>query len=261
MNGRKAIVGLSLLCTLAFCAMAAPSASAAGTTAFTCVKVEKGSFADAHCDKSQAGGSYEHQEIKVGEKTEFELTNKEVKNETKESEPFLLIGPLGGVASEISCKTAKGGGTLENKEEKGGMLAVGEVSIELTECTMPKPVNGEGKERCKVKEPIVYKGKFSTVEKGSEMGVEFVPMDVGKPFVVLEFEEGPGGKCPVAGKSLAVEGSWEGTMGGAPEGKGATMHFSEAMSNLTWGGNKYSIQGIITWRMKGGGNPIVFTTS
>jgi hypothetical protein len=265
MIGRKAAISLSLLCALCFCALSTAGASAAGTTAYACEAEPegKGSFSDAHCN-TPVGGNGKFKHSLITGVTEFELTNKEVKSNTAESEPILLSGLLGGVQSEVLCKTAKGGGVLENKEEKGTMRAVGEMSMELTECTMPKPVNGEGKERCKVREPIVYVGQFSTVEKGSEMGVEFVPMGGsggGKPFVILEFEEGPGTKCPVAGKSTPVEGSWEGTMGGTPEGIGATMHFSAAMSKLTWGGVKYTIQGILTWKMKGGGSAIAFTTN
>ena len=75
MIGRRATVGLSLLCALAFCAFAAQSASAAkavNTTAFTCVEGATKDFSDAHCDtKVTAGtGQYGHVVIPQGTTTE-----------------------------------------------------------------------------------------------------------------------------------------------------------------------------------------------
>jgi hypothetical protein len=68
MSGRKAIVGLSLLCALVFCAFGAATASAAGgSTAFTCVKgAASADFEDEHCDKGKVGGGFGHVEIAPG---------------------------------------------------------------------------------------------------------------------------------------------------------------------------------------------------
>ncbi|MGV1048661.1 MAG: hypothetical protein ACOYD4_09095 [Solirubrobacterales bacterium] len=59
MTGRRAIVGLCMLCALALSAMAAPGATAAsnGTTGFTCKEVAAGTghFKGAHCKAADAG--------------------------------------------------------------------------------------------------------------------------------------------------------------------------------------------------------------
>jgi hypothetical protein len=66
-------------------------------------------------------------------------------------------------------------------------------------------------------------------------------------------------KCAVK-KGFTIDGSFQATPGGTPQGKGATLTITEETSkNLKWGGNPYTLTGAITWRMKEG-NPIVFTT-
>jgi hypothetical protein len=59
MYGRRAVVGLSLLCALVFCAFAAPSAQALkGTTITTCKQVGSGAtFQDEHCTKQTMGAA------------------------------------------------------------------------------------------------------------------------------------------------------------------------------------------------------------
>lgn len=250
MIGRRAIVGLALLCALAFSASAASSASASGTTAFTCVKAEKGSFEDAHCDKEKAGGAFAHQEITPGVATEFELTNAKVKNETTESEPFLLVGELLKAKVEVVCKSAIGTGSLTNQNE-GSMSVQGEVSLQVSQCTVTKP------SKCTVVEPITYVGKLKSYEKGEEMGIEFVPMGGGKENFTEIIFAGP--ECAIKGTN-AITGSFEGTPGGTPGGKGATLWFTESMGHLQWGSNVYHIVGKLTWQMKGG-NAIALTTT
>jgi hypothetical protein len=251
MIGRKAIVGLSLLCALAFCAFAAPNAMA-GTTAFTCAPVEKGAgFSDEHCDKEVGeGAKFAHKEIPVNQTTEFTLTNEKTLNETKESQDMSLHGPIFGVQTEITCKKVGGKGNLTNKTVETVMRIEGEITMELSECSVTKPAS------CTVKQPIVYKGKFSNFQNETEMGLEFIPMEAKAPFTEITLE---GTKCAVKG-TFPVNGSIKGTPGGTAQGKGATLAFTAGMSNLTWGASAYDITGTITWRMKEG-NPIVFTTS
>ena len=63
MNGRRAIVGLCLLCAMAFSAFAAQSAMAAkGTTLFTCVEGGTKDFANADCNV-QPGTKFGHVEV------------------------------------------------------------------------------------------------------------------------------------------------------------------------------------------------------
>ncbi len=263
MNGRRSIVGLSLLCALALCAFAASSASAAGTTAFACEPKtgEKGSvgFSDEHCDKAavDTGVKFVHKAIAPNSPTEIELTNEKTKGETKEAEPSVLTGPLGGIeVLEISCKKVGGTGTLTN-EESGAMQAVGNLAIEHSECTAAKPTNGSGIELCKVKSPIVYTANFKTYGNEAEMGLELTPKS-GGTFGTFTLENNGANKCPVTGV-IGISGSFELTPGGTANGIGATQHFYTGKNNLRWGGNAYSLTGAITLRMKGG-NPITFTT-
>jgi hypothetical protein len=203
-----------------------------GTSAFACKNVGAGSgtFKDAHCDTGESGGSYKHEPLPESS-AEVTATNKETKNNTTEAEHATLKGVLGGITSEITCKIVHGHGSLQNNTGPPATVT-GEGTIAYSECTMPKPVNAEGKERCKIKEPIEFAGKSTTTENGKEMGVNFSPK-TGTTFVGLTFEEGPGGKCPVAGKKINVTGSAEATVGGTPEGTGATLVFTTAMTKGT----------------------------
>lgn len=106
MTGRRAIIGLSLLCALVFCASAAPSAMALkGTTLFTCIKATGGGagFSDEHCTKSVASGaSYEMKEIKDHESTAPTVTN----NETSDKDiPTKLLFTYNGTQIELEAKT------------------------------------------------------------------------------------------------------------------------------------------------------------
>lgn len=260
MNGRRAIVGLSLLCALAFCAVAAPGASAKGTTAFTCVK-EGGSldFSDAHCGTKVAKGTGEfgHEEIPANTETQFELTNEKVKNNTTEHEPSVLIGIISGIEVRVECTIVSGTGTLTNNTVGEAMRTSGDVTIKHSECTVPKPTTGGGEEKCQVKE-VVYDAHFETAESGEEMWIEFTPKN-GKEFGVLTLENHAPNKCSIAG-SYGISGTFKGTMGGTPKGVGATLHFSAEGGSLKWGSWSYTLAGAITPRMASGGNPIAFTT-
>jgi hypothetical protein len=267
MIGPKAIACMALLCALLLSAFAASSASAAtsGTTAFTCApnSLSEGTFKDAHCDEPAPGiGKFTHKALSTNP-TGFTLTNAETKNKTTEATPAVLKGTLGGVASEIVCKNVHGHGTLENSLSGEKHSVSGTGTVDYTECSMPKPVNAEGKERCKVGEPIKFEANSATTENGEEMGGLFTPKEAGKPFVGLTFSEGPGTKCPVAGKTVNVTGSAEATAGENGESKregGATLTWTEVMtkgakcetaeqSGLCLGGQAAEFSSTVTFRM------------
>jgi hypothetical protein len=255
MTGRRAIVGLSLLCALAFCAFAAPSASAAGTTAVTCVETPKGEgFSDAHCDNAVSeGATFKHEAIPANTTTEIELTNEKTTADTKGAVSSLLTGELGGVkAVEITCKTVKGTGSLTNKEEKGSMLASGSATIEHSECVVAKPAG------CIVKEPILYEANFKTYGNETEMGVEFTGAKAGE-FGAITYKNKGAEKCVFNEKTIGISGAFKGRPGNAPQGKGATLWFDDG-ETLKWSTSLYDLTGAMTWRMKGGGDPIAFTT-
>lgn len=251
MIGRRAVIGLSLLCALAFCAFAAPGASAKGTTAFTCAKVEPktGKFADAHCDTGSSEGEFEHQAI-TAENTELELSNAKTKKETTEAEPSVLSGKLLSAEVRVECKTVEGTGSLTNGVSEGTMRTTGTMVIKHSACTVTSP------NKCKVKEPITYNSKFTTYQNATEMGLAMTPAS-GTEFGSFTLE---GAECPIK-QTFGISGSFELTPGGTAEGKGATLWSDSKKGNLKWGASAYELTGPITLRMKGGGNPIVFTTT
>lgn len=250
----RAVVGLSLLCALLFCAYAASSASASGTTAVTCVKSEtgKGDFADAHCGQPKKGeGQFAHTAIPLSTPTNISLTNANTTSETKGAQPFIFTGSIGLTKIEFSCSKAGGTGTLTNEEPEAGVMKVtGDAKIEASECTVVKPA------KCTVKEPFAWDTHFKGYEGGTEMGIEFTPKN-GKNFGSWELQ---GSECTLKGQSFAIEGSFKGTVGGTTEGQGATIGFTAASTTgLKWGGNPYTLTGSLTPSMTEG-NPIAFTT-
>jgi hypothetical protein len=254
MIGRKAIVGLSLLCALALCAFAAPGASAIGTTAFTCVEGQgEKDFSDAHCDNQVKAGEGKFGHVKVeGKETELTFSNEKTASETTAAEPSVLAGPLLGVNVSVSCKKVTGTGTLTNEEVGGTMKVTGNATLEHSECVV---TTGGSEGKCAVKEPIVYTAKYTTFQNETAMGVEFTPKS-GGAFGSITYVEGKGG-CPIKG-TFAIEGSFLGTPGGTAQGKGATLRFADT-GNLHWGTSLYTLSGAVTMGMKGG-NPITFTT-
>ena len=96
---RRAVVGLSMLCALLVCALAAQSASGAtavNTTAFTCVKAESGAgFSDEHCDNEVSKeAKFKHEVVPLNETKSINATNEEVTNSTKDHETAVLKGKL-----------------------------------------------------------------------------------------------------------------------------------------------------------------------
>jgi hypothetical protein len=254
MIGRKATVGLALLCALLFSALAVQGASAAGTTAYTCVKVPVGEFGDPHCDNGPSG-EYEHELIPVEKTTEVTSHNQKTKNETKESTTAVLHAIKAGAQVTITCKKVHGTGSLTNTEEAKVMHAGGTVTVTYSECEVSNP------KKCTVKQPIVAEAKSKTWEKGKEMGVEFSPKEAGKPFVNITLE---GAECGPKG-TFEVLGSVIGTPGGTSEGKGATLYFNASkeeeelflkqkpitgMQKLTFGGTPALLTSTETVEMK-----------
>lgn len=267
MIGRRATVGLSLLCALMFCAFAAQSASAAKstkTTAVTCV--EKGGnedFEDAHCDKKVADfkGKFGHEAIPNKTTTEITVDNTTTGGAT---DPAVLKGKAFGASSEITCTTVHGEGTIHNEETSGKHTVTGTITVKYTGCSVQKPA------KCEVAEPIEFKSDFEGVEEvGSEkneMGVEFKPHEGGKVFVGITFKNKGAESCAFNGKTINVEGSAiaRGTPASSEEHSGATSRFLHNTittdKTLIFGGEAAGFESINTVRMKNG-NPISLTTT
>lgn len=252
MIGSRSMVGLSLLCALVFCAAAVQSASAAGTTAFSCVRVvgKTGEFTDADCAGKSANktGEYEHKEFTPGTTT-----------------PKVGVGAITSAALnttlltlpvEVVCEVVTGSGKLTNLQPGGPgteMLAKGEeIKVEYKKCTVVKPA------KCRVAEPIVVNATSVTktnLGAGNEMGTEFKPLVVGgvtQPFTEIEFKDGEkaGEKCalknmrfPVTGTAIST--STEG--GGVGARTNGESEFTAAMSGtLKIGGEAMTFSSRIT---------------
>jgi hypothetical protein len=277
MIGRRAVIGLSLLCALLFSAIVAQGASAAtnGQTAVTCVPVEakKGDFEDAHCDKNVGTnlGSFAHKALTANPTTEVEGTNAGTKNSTKESTSAVLKGEAALAKVEITCTGVASVETIENKlvgehhEVVGkGPNAGGGFDIKYTGCTVQKPST-----KCTiVGGAITAKATAVTSEtigkEKNEMGVVFSPEVVGGatlPFVEISFAGGA--ECALNGQTFPVQGSAAGV--GTPPStsgfSGATVNFTDARTTetLKFGGKPAGLDSVVTVKMKGG-NPIATTT-
>jgi hypothetical protein len=146
MNGRKAIVGLCMLCALVFSAVAAQSASAAGTTAYTCVKDVNGTLWGEHCLGSQNGSAdkYKHEAIELNKTTEVTITNEKTENETKAASLQVYKGTIAGIEVELSATGVHGVGTLTNREDAATkeMYVEGTAFLEYTGVKVTKPAVG-----------------------------------------------------------------------------------------------------------------------
>jgi hypothetical protein len=268
MLGHRAIVGLSLLCALFFCALATQSASAAfkkseKTTAFTCVKTKpnSGDFNDEHCDEFVGANKGEYTHVEIAKNTTTEIT---ATNSTTGAGTFspTLKGKLGGVELEIVCKTGHAEGFIHNVEPSANIHEVtGTATTKFggaagsKDCTVVKPAN------CTVKEPIEVKAEFEGVEGGgagnNEMGLEFkvVGGKAGGTFVEITLE---GAKCAIKVplvvklKEKVTGVIATGTPKPTEKYSGATLWFTNAMTAeaLEIGGNVAEFEAKFTPRMK-----------
>jgi hypothetical protein len=268
MIGRRSIVGLSLLCALFFCAFAAQSASAAGTTAFTCAPNGGAKdFSDAHCDNPVTPGTGSFGHVAITTETLVQLTNDKTAENTTNHTPFALTGELALAPAKITCTHANGEAKLINEEVGGVMQTKGQEGgfVNFTTCTVHEPLN------CTVKEPIVAKGssitKTNLGASGNEMGLEFKPPAGSTVFTEITFE---GASCGLKGKTFKVEGTAIATgrrgSTNAVTSSGATYEFTNAMtkSTLKLGGKPAEVSGILTIAMTNGTtteNAITLTTT
>lgn len=282
MTGRRAIVALSLLSALVFCAFAAPNAMALkGTTAFTCVN-GGGSldFAanDSHCKTHVTAktGEYGHVAIEPGKATEVHVTNEKTASNTTEHTPATFSFTLNGNFTLISCTTVSSKSSLKNTTTADGQMEVegAAAKVVYTGCKATKPFNTKtGKERCLVHSPgspvgeIVAEATTTSyvVEnalKEEEMGIE--NKSVGENFTELTFEKNGGELCSTI--TLPVTGTAIGTPtnnGPGLDGSGATLHYSSNEQKLSIGQWQAELSQTLTISMAGEPteNPISLTTT
>ncbi len=233
MIGRKAAVGLCMLCALALSAFAAQGASAAsnGTTLFTC-KVPSGGdvsvgqkFNKGHCkDKAtdndtDANGTFRHVAFNQDVTTEITGTSE---NTAGVCEGSILRSTQAGVEEELSSKCShilpEVGGVkswVTNKVDAttGEHYYEGVAFLDYTEVKVAKPAE----KGCKVKnETVIAHLKFTTLGQGAN--IKFSPA-TGEKFAEFEIEG-----CSIA----ALNGKYEVKGSLLVEPNGATITTTEA---------------------------------
>jgi hypothetical protein len=271
MIGRRAVLGLSLLSALVFCALAAQGASAAeakNTTAVTCVEKAKGFFEDAHCDTKlpTPTGNFEHVAIELNTETEIHVTNEKTAEKTTQSTPVTTKLVFGGVEVHVECTKVvtdtKNKSFIRNTEPITKEHKVdGTIAVIFEGCTVKKPAN------CTIKS-ITFAAKFVGVEElgpnHDTHGLEFKPDGVAFSSKVLEGE-----KCPLKGKAIEITGSMIATGTPSPKEKhsGATWIFEPGneMQKLEAGGKAAEFKATLTPSMVNSEgkteNPIALTTT
>jgi hypothetical protein len=251
MIGRRAVIGLSLLCALAFSAIAATGATAETktTTAFTCVGAESGEgFSKEHCAAADAvgtGAKFKHVEIKPGESTTFEATNDKTASETKESTNAVLNGTVGGLKATITAKKVFVHGEMENFEDpvtKAMDIKQRKVVITYTEAVLSGALATI--EGCKIVKSEVVTNELEGTSLVNTMETEFT--GPGGIFAVIKLE---GCKTKELNeKGITVSGTSKGI------GDGATVETTVAStSGLKAAGQAASYTSKVTPRML---NPI-----
>lgn len=216
---RKSILGLCMLCALAFSALAAQSASAAteGTTVFTCKKPAGGDpvvgtpFNAAHCKDADTdvNGLWRH--VEVAENTTTTVTGTTINTEGK-STPSFLESVQSGVIEQLESKLAhivpereglKSWVTNKKDPTTGEHYIEGEVWLVFTEVSVTKPAG----KSCKVKGGEVLSKRLKFTSKGQGMTIEFEPKE-GTLFAEFEIEgcslAALNGKYEVKGKVKAT---------------------------------------------------------
>jgi hypothetical protein len=269
MTGRRALVGLSLLCALAFTAFSAASASAAtsGTTPVTCVDTtpaNTGDYTDAHCDTTGTKGASRYSHVAIGaETTEVEGTNEKTASSTTASTKAVLEATVGGIVTKLEAGKVVSTGTIKKQLTGEVHETLGSaIVITYTEVVVQNPtictVHSPGQPAGTVKTVTL---KSSTVA-GTPMQVKFEPVTPTE-FTKLEFA---GASCPINGVVATVNGtvltepSGQHAAVGGVQSAGATLNVNvtKASAQLKVGGQNASLTSLETIKMKNG-NPIAST--
>lgn len=260
MTGRKAIVGLSLLCALFFCAFAAPSALGAklNTTAVTCKPVEKGAqFSDEHCTKGGEGKGFAHEVIApFPPETELIGTNEKTGGETKSTTSAVLRFEASEVEIEVVCTGVATHGylrneTKENKNQEKEMLnKLAKIFGTYTGCTVSLPAG----QNCKVSGGV-FQTFFWTTSYEKKMAIEFNELSGS---ITIEGCENASlnGKYPIGGTLLAEPNGT--TLNTTAAGSVGTLLVNERPAELV---SSVTLRAKVTGK-KGEGEtiPVSFTT-
>ncbi|HEX5610847.1 MAG TPA: hypothetical protein VFX45_12240 [Solirubrobacterales bacterium] len=219
MNGRRAVVGLCMLCALLVSALAAQGASAAGTkgtTAYTCTNSGLGTpvgnkFKDAHCKEvDNTNGTFRHVEIAANTTTELSGSN-ETTGGAKEN--TLLKATIAGSAFTLTGTETTGSGWMTNATEGKEHYAHGEGTITYSGVTASGGCkvftdSGAGKGA----EGVIHTEPLKATTKGQGDALKFEPKE-GTVFARFLLEgctnTGINGTYTVTGsvKTTSIEGA------------------------------------------------------
>jgi hypothetical protein len=227
MSGRRAIVGLCMLCALVFSAVAAQGAQAAteGTTAFTCINTGTGTLWGEHCLGSNPGHGetqgWKHVVSPQGEVTHATLTNEKTGLGTVGAVSPELTVTVGGVMVKLVATEVHGTGHLHNVLSGEEHSVVGSGTITFSHVTVAEP------EHCKVEgvtapggAEMVTTTALTATTAGQGMGLKFSP-ETGESLTELTIANN-GGTCAAAQANVNIVG----TVKGVPDNPGATTTFN-----------------------------------
>jgi hypothetical protein len=240
MTGRKAIIGLSLIC--AFAAFGAANASALGTTQFTCKPGSGAGFKEEHCKEAvPSGAPFVHEAIAENVDTAILGTNLNTDGSRKS---VTLVSSFAGSEIEITCEIAKTTGTARNIVVGGVMQVHGTgIVIHYEKCKVLKPIKGE----CVIPGEAFTTEKITstTFENGGEEGVEFKP-EGATPLAKIKFE-----KC----KSVPLNQTYplEGTYKALASGTTQEVTPATSEKTLTFGGEVAKLTQTLTKKMEEAG--------
>ena len=243
MIGRRALVGVCMLCALAFSAFAAQSALAVkGTTLYTCKKEGPGhSFTKAHCkseDFSPGNGEYEHVSFAEGTTTEFTGTNAGTGSDTKTTILTKLKGTVAGVSVEIQAAEVHWLGWLTNARNAGTgeHYFHGRFQVIHKGATVTAPAE----KGCKVKGGEIVSKELATTTEGKGDTVTISPAE-GTEVESITLEG-----CSIAGlnKTFPLTGSINCPMDGSTIT--CTHADTTTQNTLKLAGQKAGIEGTVT---------------
>jgi len=217
MTGRRAVVGLCMLCALLVSAFAAQGASAVtkGTTAHTCVNAPgtytpgTNKFEDAHCTKvNNSTGPFGHVEISAGKTTHAILTNTNTSADTKSAEPGFLKATVATIPIKLeSTEIHSTKGWLENRTEPNGEhYAIGEGVIHFKGVTVKEPANCKVVQGAKTGEVETTQLVAHTKGQEENMFLKFEPK-AGVATAFAEFEIANNGGVCAAAQKVKIVGS------------------------------------------------------
>jgi hypothetical protein len=238
MIGRRAVVGLSLLCALVLCALAAPGAMALkGTTAFICKPEPKAEsktkgFEDEHCTKSVEGTNATWVHTELGAVSQLTVSN-------LETESKVVFPKFKSTVSGVEVELEAGGAewcvektSVKNKEtEKKQMEAAGEGCAKFYNVVVVKPTKCSVKnEEISLEEGTAGKSVVKETEGKSEMFIEFTAGKTER-FAEISLE---GAECALKGTAIKVTGTAKANKT-TEEGKldGPTVRFTTAETEKT----------------------------